>query len=153
MRGNITRRGKSSWRLKFDLGTDPVTGKRLTQYATVRGTKKEAEAELNRRLHQVEEGSFVERSAVSVADYARHWMSAIAPSKASAKTLERYGEIVEQHIIPRLGKVALQKLDGTMIDEFYTHLRTEGRRDGKVAWPRKRSSTSTGCCRRSCRPQ
>jgi integrase len=97
----------------------------------VRGTKKEAEAELNRRLHQVEEGSFVERSAVSVADYARHWLSAIAPSKASAKTLERYGEIVEQHIIPRLGKVALQKLDGTMIDEFYTHLRTEGRRDGK----------------------
>ena len=47
MRGNLTRRGKSSWRLKFDLGTDPVTGKRLTQYETVRGTKKEAQAEVN----------------------------------------------------------------------------------------------------------
>ncbi|RWN28898.1 site-specific integrase [Mesorhizobium sp.] len=131
MRGNITRRGKASWRLKFDLGTDPATGKRLTQFATVRGTKKEAEAELNKRLNQVDEGTFVERSAVSVADYARHWMTAIAPSKASAKTLERYGEIVEQHIIPKLGKTALQKLDGTKIDEFYAHLRTDGRRDGK----------------------
>ena len=46
MRGNITRRGKASWRLKFDLGTDPATGKRQTQFVTMRGTKKEAEAEL-----------------------------------------------------------------------------------------------------------
>ena len=32
MRGNITRRGKSSWRVKFDLGTDPVPviGRRAT---------------------------------------------------------------------------------------------------------------------------
>jgi integrase len=132
MRGNITRRGKSSWRLKFDLGgTDPLTGKRLTQFATVRGTKKQAEAELNKRLNQIEEGTFVERTAATLADYARHWLTAIAPAKASAKTLERYGEIVEQHIIPKLGRVALQKLDGSKIDEFYAHLRTAGRRDGK----------------------
>ena len=28
MRGNITRRGKSSWRLKFDIDNDPMTGER-----------------------------------------------------------------------------------------------------------------------------
>ena len=42
MRGNITRRGRSSWRLKFDSGTDQ-NGKRLIQYQTVHGTKKDAE--------------------------------------------------------------------------------------------------------------
>lgn len=131
MRGNITRRGKASWRIKFDLGTDPVTGKRLTQVETVRGTKREAQTELTKRLNQIDEGSFVERSAVTVADYAHHWMTAIAPSKTSAKTRERYGEFVEHHIIPQLGKVSLQKLDGSRIDHFYQHLRTVGRRDGK----------------------
>jgi len=131
MRGNITRRGKSSWRLKFDLGTDPVTGKRVTQYATVRGTKKEAEAELNKRLHQVEEGSFVEKSIATVTEYARHWLASIAPAKAAPKTLERYGEIVEKHIVPQIGKVPLQKLDGPRIDAFYAHLRENGRADGK----------------------
>ncbi|MEQ1954411.1 site-specific integrase [Mesorhizobium sp. CN2-181] len=131
MRGNITRRGKGSWRLKFDLGTDPATGKRLTQYVTVRGTKKEAEAELNKRLNQIDEGTFVEKTATSVEEYARHWLKAIAPSKAAAKTLERYGEIVDQHIVPQIGRVALQKLDGARIDEFYAHLRINGRRDGK----------------------
>lgn len=130
MRGNITRRGKGSWRLKFDLGTDSITGKRLTQYVTVRGTKKEAEAELNRRLSQLDEGTFVETSTSTVAEYARHWLNAIAPAKASAKTLERYTEIVEKHLVPHLGRLALQKLEGTRIDTFYQHLRTAGRIDG-----------------------
>ncbi|RVC57679.1 site-specific integrase, partial [Mesorhizobium sp. M4B.F.Ca.ET.088.02.2.1] len=82
MRGNITRRGKSSWRLKFDLGIDVATGKRQTQFVTVRGTKKEAEAELSRRLNQVEEGSYVEKTAATVDEYCQHWLKAIAPSKA-----------------------------------------------------------------------
>jgi hypothetical protein len=45
MRGNITRRGKSSWRLKFDEGTDRVSGKRRTRYVTVRGKRQDAEPE------------------------------------------------------------------------------------------------------------
>ena len=42
MRGNITRRGKTSWRLKFDVGVD-AAGKRLIEWETVRGTKKDAQ--------------------------------------------------------------------------------------------------------------
>ena len=45
MRGNITRRGKSSWRLKFD---DPIGCERRTRYVTVKGTKRDAERELAR---------------------------------------------------------------------------------------------------------
>ena len=39
MKGNITRRGRNSWRLKFDRGRD-ANGKRLITYMTVRGTKR-----------------------------------------------------------------------------------------------------------------
>lgn len=131
MRGNITRRGEHSWRLKFELGTDPVTGARRTQFVTFRGTKREASAELTRRLAQVEEGTFVERSADTVAKYARHWLADIAPAKAAPKTLERYGDLVERHIVPQLGAIPLQKLEGAHIDAFYAHLRTAGRLDGK----------------------
>ena len=31
MKGHIRRRGKSTWEIKFDLGSDPSTGKRLTR--------------------------------------------------------------------------------------------------------------------------
>lgn len=129
--GSITRRGKSSWRIKFDIGRDPVTGKRRTQYLTVRGTKKDAQRELTKRLSEVDGGLYVERSTVTLAEYARHWCQSIAPAKCGAKTLERYSEIVEKTIIPQLGELPLQQISGTRIDEFYAHLRTAGRRDGK----------------------
>ena len=131
MRGSIKKRGKSSWRIRFDTGYDPVTGERKRYTETVRGTKSEAEAVLSKRLTERGEGQLVERSALTLTDYARRWLSNIAPAKAAGKTRERYGEIIEKHIIPNIGAVSLQKLDGLQIDNFYTTLGTSGRRDGK----------------------
>ena len=42
MRGSITRRGKRSWRLKYDV--DRIAGARQIRYVTVKGTRKDAEA-------------------------------------------------------------------------------------------------------------
>jgi hypothetical protein len=44
MRGSIVRRGRSSWRLKFDVGT--TAGKRETKFVTIRGTRALAKARL-----------------------------------------------------------------------------------------------------------
>jgi hypothetical protein len=40
MRGNITRRGRRSWRLKFDV--DTISGARRIRYVTVKGTRRDA---------------------------------------------------------------------------------------------------------------
>ena len=48
MKGNLTRRGQTSWRLKFDIGRDPVAGRRITKFVTLRGTKAQAQAEASR---------------------------------------------------------------------------------------------------------
>lgn len=53
MKGHIQKRGKESWRLKFDLGTDPLTNERRRRYVTVRGTKREAQDHLNAILAAV----------------------------------------------------------------------------------------------------
>src|SRR6516165_1896564 len=77
MRGNITRRGKASWRVKFDLDRDPVSGKRQTRYVTVRGKRQDAERELARLLNEAHNGTLVEPSKLTVAEYMRarveHW--------------------------------------------------------------------------------
>jgi hypothetical protein len=36
----ILWRGERSWELKFDLGPDPLTGRRLTRYYSFKGTKR-----------------------------------------------------------------------------------------------------------------
>jgi integrase len=71
MKGNITRRGERSWRLKYDLGRDPSTGKRLTRLVTVHGTKRDAQAELTRQLAAFDAGTLVEPSKATVESYLR----------------------------------------------------------------------------------
>jgi len=103
MKGNITRRGAKSWRIKFDIGKDPVTGKRRTQFITVKGSKKNAQVVLTRKLAEFADGHLIEQSTVTVAEYTRHWIEAIAPARTGDKTRERYREIIEKHIITSLG--------------------------------------------------
>jgi integrase len=124
MRGNITRRGKSSWRLKFDAGSDR-DGKRLIQYQTVHGTKKDAEQELAKRLNELGDGRYLVPTADTVEIYARHWLENIAPARRSTVTVERYRTLIETHLVPNIGSVTLQKLDGVAL--LYAQLRTKGR--------------------------
>ena len=49
MRGSVTKRGKASFRIKFDYGPDP-NGKRLTHVETVEGSRTDAVALLAKRL-------------------------------------------------------------------------------------------------------
>jgi Arm DNA-binding domain len=65
--GHIRQQGKGSWELKFDLGRDPLTGKRITKYATFRGTKREAKDELTQLLTHRNEGSYVDPSKMTLA--------------------------------------------------------------------------------------
>jgi hypothetical protein len=44
--GHIRPQGEGSWQLKFDLGRDPVTGKRKSKFVTFCGNKRQAQAEL-----------------------------------------------------------------------------------------------------------
>ena len=129
-RGNITKRGASSWRLKYEAGApDPVTGKRQTRYVTFKGTKKAAQAELTRRLAEVDAGTEVEPSRLTVAEYLRGWLETgegLAP-----KTLERYRQLAERQIIPHLGAISLQKLRPAQIHVWHTTLLTSGGKDGK----------------------
>ena len=38
--GHIRPRGQGAWELKYEVGLDPLTGLRVTKYATVRGAKR-----------------------------------------------------------------------------------------------------------------
>ena len=129
MIGNITKRGAHSWRLKFEAGErDPTTGKRQTRYVTVRGTKKQAQAELVRLLSEVETGgTLFEPAALTVADYLTRWLAEHARHRVSAKTFERYSEIVRKHLIPALGTHRLTKLSPIHLQAYYSDALTNGR--------------------------
>jgi integrase-like protein len=107
MRGNITRRGKHSWRIKFDV--EPIGGARQIRYVTVKGTRKDAEAELARLLNDAHKGTLVDPTKITVADWLRQWLLAVKGDLSNG-TVENYLGKIERQIIPVLGKIELQRL-------------------------------------------
>jgi integrase len=131
MRGHIRRRGHSSWEIKFELERT-ADGRRRTATQNIRGTKREAQAELTRLLNQAQTGGHVEPHKLTVADHVRarvaHWHAA---GITSAKTHERYLELVEYQLARfPIGSRPLQKLTAADVERWHTQLQTEGRQDG-----------------------
>jgi hypothetical protein len=124
MRGSIKKRGKNSWRLIFDLERDH-TGKRNQKSLTVRGTKKQAEAELSRKLAEIESGGFINPGNLNVPEYLERCLRHVG-IKTSAKTHERYDEIVRLAITPALGTIKLSKLTPMNIQAFYQEALASG---------------------------
>ncbi len=130
MKGHIRQRGPGAWELKYDTRADPATGRRITKYKTVKGAKRDARRELRRLLTAVDQGRHADPGKLTVADWLRQWLDE-AESVVSGKTIERYKEIVDCHLIPALGKLPLGNLQPINIQSYYTDALKSGRRDGK----------------------
>lgn len=127
MRGHISRRGKSSWRLKFDIGRD-ANGKRQIRYVTVRGKRADAERELARLINDLHNGVLVDPAKVTVEEYIRKWLD--GPHGLANKTAERYLELGENQIFPTLGHVLLQRLRPSDVKSWHEYLLKDGRKHG-----------------------
>ena len=122
MKGNLTRRGRNSWRLKFEAGADPASGARVTKYHTLRGTRREAEEQAAKIIAEHAGGLYVDPSKQTFTDFAAHWEANWAAKNVSAKTLERYSELIRIHIIPSIGSILIQRLHATNLQTLYAKL-------------------------------
>jgi len=136
-RGHIRQQGADSWEVKFDLGRNPLTGKRATKYVTFRGTKRKAQEELTRLLSQRDQGSYVDPTKMTLAQYLRHWLEADIERRVAARTAARHRGIVEKNIIPRLGHIPVRKLTAVHIEALESELQREG-------WVKRRRPPSEG---------
>lgn len=128
--GHIRQRSQGSWELRYSVDTEQATGKRRVATATVRGPRKAAEKELRRLLKTVDDNEHVDPSRLTVAQWLRSWIEAVK-TEVSPKTSERYGEVVENFLVPELGGLLIGKLAPLHLQKAYTKWATGGRRDGK----------------------
>jgi integrase len=127
MKGHIRQRGKHSFELKFDAGRDPTTGKRKIQYASFKGTKRQAQIKLAELITAVDQSKYVQPTKSTVAEFVRarvdQWQAA---GDISARTAQRYRQLVENQIAPPLGAKALQKLTRLDIEGWHNSLHQGG---------------------------
>src|SRR5262245_40871121 len=123
MRGSLKQRSKGSWSIILDRddNSDPATGrkKRRQKWVTVRGTKKEAEDKLADLLKEAKDGTCIDPSKLTLADWLREWLAS-TKKQFRPNTYTRYSGIVEHDFANAdLGKMLLQKVRATHIEAYY----------------------------------
>lgn len=134
MRGHIRnyqlKKGGRRWAVVVYQGKRVGQNDKLQDsYRWIRGfqTQKAAQSELNKILKSVNDGTYVELSKQTIAQYLDRWLTTVKPN-LGAKTFERYKQLAEVNINPKLGAIQLAKLQPVQIAEFYTWSSVAGNR-------------------------
>ena len=123
MRGSVERYGRG-WRYRTELPRDAATGRR--RFATKAGfaTQGEARKALNQVLVDLESGSYVDRSTVTVREYLEEWLHRAAVGRRPT-TMAAYRRGAVQ-LDPYVGRVRLQQLTPLMVENAYADLLATG---------------------------
>jgi integrase len=118
-RGSVQARGNSV-RIRISAGRDPVTGKRVVKSITARTSgpaaedgklkiPRDLERERVRILRDLDTGTLADPGRLTLADLAHSYL-AHARTRTRPRTAQRYAELLNGHVLPRIGGVRLSKL-------------------------------------------
>ena len=77
MNGSVRRRSNGNWEYRFDLGPDPLTGRRSIRSKSGFATKKEASQALRNAVTAHERGRSVKTSSRTVESFLTEWHDAV----------------------------------------------------------------------------
>jgi integrase len=130
MKGHIYQRSKGSWTIVYDLPSDSVVGKRRQKSQTVKGTKKYAERALREILTSIEQGAYVKPNKMTVGEWLNQWCETYAVMNTTKRTYVSYRSVLDNHLIPGLGRIYLCSLEPQQIQDYYALQLSKGRSDG-----------------------
>jgi integrase len=129
--GHIRQRAEGSFEIRYNLGTDPLTGKRKVKTVTVKGDRKAAEKELRHILNTISTNEYIEPTRITIGDFLKQWLETVR-TQISPKTYESYEKTVRNYLTPTFGAQQLCKLAPMAIQQAYNGWEREGRKDGKL---------------------
>lgn len=126
--------GEWSWAYTVDVGPRGGTRQRISRSGYEHGerftTKAEAVAEMNRVQREKKEGTYVERSNLTVAQWLDEWLPG-RKGEIRPSTYDSYEYHARLHIKPRIGDVPLQALTLDRIRALYAELEEAGGKNGR----------------------
>ena len=125
MKGHVYRRGKS-WSYLFDIGPDPLTGRRRQANGSGFKTEREAWMACRSAMADYEKGRVVRSSRRKVADALQEWLDRIEHS-IKPSMAQNWRNYAAYYVIPYIGQRDLQDVDGAVCDALYAKLLAEGR--------------------------
>jgi integrase len=127
--GTITERGENVFRLRYR-----VAHKRFS--VTFRGTRIDAKKKLRELLRSGDTGEHVAPDKMKLSEWADKWLALLERKPegdgekprtrrrglVNPRTVERYRELLDLYVKPKLGDKRLQQLVSTSLDDLYVEL-------------------------------
>ena len=118
MKGSIKERSPGNWAIILDVGGN---GRRKQKWHSFRGTKRQAQVECARLVSELQNGSYTAPNKLTMVQYFEKWLTHVKPN-VSARTHERYSQLLMHNLAPLLGGKLLSKLQPIDISEAYAEL-------------------------------
>lgn len=123
--GSIKKKGDGVFLVSIFLGR-VANGKRRYVAKQIKGTKKDAQKYLNNALREVDSGTFVEPTSLTINSYLDRWLEAAARPRVSRRTADGYEALLKRYVREPLGHRRLDKLQPLDIQKVYGDMLTRG---------------------------
>lgn len=110
----------SWWEARYTTGSDPGTGKQLQQTITGK-TQKEVAQKLRDALHSIDTGTYHAPDKTILSKWLKTWSEEYLVNQKPL-TVQTYKRIIENHITPAIGSLALQSIKVDHLQKFYNGL-------------------------------
>ncbi len=127
--GSISQRKNGTYCAVVTTGRDKQTGKLIRR--TIYGkTRPEVAKKLTEILNQINYGTYIEPSKLTVADWLDIWVRDYKKNDLKVTTYSSYESNINIHIKPHIGHILLRNLTPDHLRKFYNELLEAGRIDG-----------------------
>lgn len=124
--GSIRKRSDGRWEGRYTAGRDPATGKPI--YKNVLGkTQAEVKTKLRQAIEKSAQLDMSRTGSYTVETWLKLWYEIYAEPRLRETTKAYYQNYINNHIIPELGGIKLDKLTTIQIQKFYNELQKYGR--------------------------
>ena len=124
--GNIRKRKDGRWEGRYTAGYDPETGKRIIKNVLGK-TQAEVKEKLKAAISESQKLDVSKAGTYTVSSWVKTWYEVYAEPHIRPNTKAYYTNYIENHIIPGIGSIPLDKLTTIQIQRFYNNLQKSGR--------------------------
>ena len=127
--GSIRKRKDGRWEGRYTAGADPDTGKPISRNVLGK-TQAEVREKLKAAIKDAEgtEGiEIIRTEQYSLAEWMRLWFENYSKPVIRPATADYYENYMENHILPKIGDIQLNKLTTLDVQRMYNKTKTSGR--------------------------
>mgnify|MGYP005889834043 CR=1 FL=1 len=124
--GSIRKRKDSRWEGFYTASYDPATGKQKIKNVLGK-TQAEVKEKLKKAIADSQRLDMNRSGTHTVKSWVQMWYEVYAEPRLRENTKDYYLNYINNHIIPQLGDIKLDKLTTIQIQKFYNDLQKNGR--------------------------